>query len=49
VAPPPAVRKLAHAIAGADLRVFAGCGHWTPVEKPIEVAEAMLDFYFRRR
>ena len=49
VAPPPAVRKLAQAIAGAELRVFAGCGHWTPVERPREVAEAMLDFYFRRR
>jgi len=47
VAPPPAVRKLAKSIAGAELRIFAGCGHWTPVEKPVEVAEAMLDFYFR--
>ena len=49
VAPPPAVRQLARAIAGAELRIFAGCGHWTPVERPLEVAEAMLDFYFRRR
>jgi 3-oxoadipate enol-lactonase len=49
VAPPPAVRKLAGAIAGAEFRVYAGCGHWTPLERPREVTEAMLEFYLRRR
>ena len=49
VAPPPAVRRLADAIAGAEFRVFSGCGHWTPLERPREVTEAMLEFYLRRR
>lgn len=46
VAPPAAVQKLGKAIKGARVVVLNGCGHWTPVEKPVQVNEALLNFYF---
>ena len=27
--------------------ILSGCGHWTPLEKPELVNNALLDFYFR--
>jgi pimeloyl-ACP methyl ester carboxylesterase len=48
VAPPQSVRALAERIAGAQLEILRGCGHWTPVEKPDECIAALRRFYERR-
>ena len=45
VAPPPAVRELGLRIQGARVIVWSGCGHWTTLERPAEVTEALLNFY----
>lgn len=48
VAPPQVVRALGEKIAGAQVEVLRGCGHWTPVEKPEECMDALRRFYARR-
>jgi len=48
VAPPQAVRGMAEKIAGAQIEVLRGCGHWTPVEKPEECMDLLRRFYQRR-
>jgi 3-oxoadipate enol-lactonase len=46
VGPPRATKLLASRIAGATTRILPGTGHWTPIERPHEVNEALLNFYF---
>jgi pimeloyl-ACP methyl ester carboxylesterase len=48
VAPPQSVRLLGEKIAGAQVEVLRGCGHWTPVEKPDECIDLLRRFYQRR-
>jgi pimeloyl-ACP methyl ester carboxylesterase len=48
VAPPQAVRALGERIAGSQIEVLRGCGHWEPVEKPDECIELLRRFYQRR-
>jgi len=48
VAPPQAVRLLGEKIAGAQVEVLRGCGHWTPIEKPDECIDLLRRFYQRR-
>jgi 3-oxoadipate enol-lactonase len=48
VAPPQTVRALGGKIAGSQVEVLRGCGHWTPVEKPEECMELLRRFYSRR-
>jgi 3-oxoadipate enol-lactonase len=48
VAPPQAVRALGERIAGSQIEVLRGCGHWEPVEKPDECIESLRRFYQRR-
>jgi len=46
VGPPAAVKRLAQRIVGAKTVILAGTGHWTPIERPNAVNEALLNFYF---
>jgi len=46
VAPPANVQKLAKAIKRSQTLILSGCGHITPIEKPVEVNSALLNFYF---
>lgn len=46
VAPPAAVKRLVESIGDAEMFILTECGHWTPVECPHEVTDAMLNFYF---
>jgi pimeloyl-ACP methyl ester carboxylesterase len=46
VKPPAAVKRLAQRIAGAKTVILGGTGHWTPIERPSAVNEALLKFYF---
>jgi 3-oxoadipate enol-lactonase len=48
VTPPQPVRQLAEKIAGSQIEVLRGCGHWTPVEKPDECMDLLRRFYLRR-
>lgn len=48
VAPPQSVRAMGERIAGAQVEVLRGCGHWTPVEKPEDCTELLRRFYERR-
>ena len=48
VAPPQAVRGIGEKIAGAQVEVLRGCGHWTPVEKPEECMDLLRRLYQRR-
>lgn len=48
VAPPQTVRAMGEKIAGAQVEVLRGCGHWTPVEKPDECMDLLQRFYQRR-
>lgn len=45
-APPTAVRALHRRIEGSSLRILDRCGHWTTVERPAEVNEALVNFLF---
>jgi pimeloyl-ACP methyl ester carboxylesterase len=45
VAPPLAVRLLASRLTSSRVIIFNGCGHWTTIERPLEVTEALLNFY----
>jgi len=46
VGPPAATLAIAEQIKGATMNLYANTGHWTPIERPTEVNEAMLNFYF---
>ena len=46
VAPPAAAKAMAKAIKNSELLLLSGCGHWTPIEKPTEVNDALLNFYY---
>lgn len=46
VGPPAGTRAIAEQIKGARMHLYANTGHWTPIERPGEVNEAMLNFYF---
>jgi 3-oxoadipate enol-lactonase len=48
VAPPQSVRALGEKIAGSQVEVLRGCGHWEPIEKPDECIELLRRFYQRR-
>ncbi len=48
VAPPQSVRLLGEKIAGAQVEILRGCGHWSPVEKPDECIDLLRRFYQRR-
>ena len=48
VAPPQAVRHLGDRIAGAQVEILVGCGHWTPVERPDACIELLRRFHSRR-
>jgi len=48
VAPPQSVRALGAKIAGAQVEVLRGCGHWEPVEKPEDCIALLQRFYSRR-
>lgn len=48
VAPSQAVRAMGEKIAGSQVEVLRGCGHWTPVEKPDECIDLLRRFYARR-
>jgi pimeloyl-ACP methyl ester carboxylesterase len=48
VAPAQEVRRIGRAIAGCEVEVLRGCGHWTPIEKPDECREFLRRFYARR-
>ena len=48
VAPPQSVRAMAQKISGSRVEVLRGCGHWTPLEKPVECVEMLNRFYARR-
>ncbi len=48
VAPPQAVRSMSEKIAGSQVEVLQGCGHWTPLEKPDECIDILRRFYARR-
>jgi pimeloyl-ACP methyl ester carboxylesterase len=37
---------MAKAIKKSELLLLSGCGHWTPIEKPTEVNDALLNFYY---
>lgn len=47
VAPPQAMRSLAERLTASTLvrhRVFSRCGHWTPLERPVECLREWTDF-----
>ena len=45
VAPPQAVRAMGQKIAGSQVEVLRGCGHWTPLEKADECNDILRRFY----
>jgi 3-oxoadipate enol-lactonase len=45
VAPPQSVRAMGGKIAGSQVEVLRGCGHWTPLEKADECIEILRRFY----
>jgi 3-oxoadipate enol-lactonase len=45
VAPPHSVRAMGEKIAGSQVEVLKGCGHWTPLEKADECIEILRWFY----
>jgi pimeloyl-ACP methyl ester carboxylesterase len=48
VAPPQEVRRIGGLIAGSQVEVLRGCGHWTTLEKPDECRALLRQFYARR-
>ena len=44
VAPPSAAQALAERFKGAKVKIFARCGHWTPLERPRECGKLAADF-----
>lgn len=49
VAPVANVQAMADRIAGSQLTVVAGCGHWTPFEQPAACVQALRAFYGAQR
>lgn len=49
VGPPVVTQAIANKIYGARMHLFSNTGHWTPLERPIEVNEAILNFYFGKK
>lgn len=45
VSPPQSVRMMAQKISGSRVEVLRGCGHWTPVEKPMECVQLFKSFH----
>ena len=45
VGPPATVEAMAKKIEKSQTVILKGCGHWTPIEKPLEVNKAMTAFY----
>ncbi|MFO1351120.1 MAG: alpha/beta fold hydrolase [Gammaproteobacteria bacterium] len=45
IAPPSLVRQLAERIDGARVRIFNRCGHWTTLERALEVNGVLKEFY----
>jgi 3-oxoadipate enol-lactonase len=45
VAPPQSVRAMGGRIAGSQVEVLRGCGHWTPLEKADECIDILRRFY----
>jgi pimeloyl-ACP methyl ester carboxylesterase len=45
VAPPQSVRAMGGKIAGSQVEVLRGCGHWTPLEKADECIDILRRFY----
>jgi 3-oxoadipate enol-lactonase len=45
VGQPAAVKAMGERIAGSEVKVLSGCGHWTTFEKPAECAEELKAFY----
>lgn len=46
VGPPANTQALAKRIPESRTIIFSRTGHWTPIERPFEVNQAMLNFYF---
>lgn len=46
VGPPGQCREMARKMANARLVVLTATGHWTPIERPAEVSQALLQHYF---
>lgn len=46
VGPPGSTKALAGRIPEARTLIFSRTGHWTPIERPFDVNQAMLNFYF---
>lgn len=44
VAPPSAVQAMAEKLKGAKVKILDRCGHWTPIERPVECAKLLADF-----
>lgn len=49
VAPPAHVAAMAARMAASEQVVLAGCGHWTPLERPAECIAQLQRFYARVR
>jgi pimeloyl-ACP methyl ester carboxylesterase len=48
IAPPSAARTMASRLPDARAQVLSRCGHWTPIERALEVNQALRDFFGRR-
>tara|TARA_Y100001970_G_scaffold208856_1_gene254600 strand:+ start:6166 stop:6951 length:786 start_codon:yes stop_codon:yes gene_type:complete len=46
VAPPKSALAMSKKMKKTSLILLSGCGHWTPIEKPELVNDAILNFYF---
>jgi pimeloyl-ACP methyl ester carboxylesterase len=44
--PPATARALADRIKGSQLHVLSRCAHWLTLERPLEVTDLLLNFYF---
>lgn len=49
VAPVSMARLLNENIEGSEIRIIPGCGHWTPIERPRDCANATREFLQRHR
>lgn len=47
--PAPSARALANRLQGSQMVVLDRCGHWTTLERPSEVTQTLLNFYFGLR
>lgn len=44
IGPPSVAQQIAERIKGAKVKVLDRCGHWTPVERPVDCARLLSDF-----